>query len=173
MRALLAVLMGVVWALAAVAWPDLPPRIPIHFDLAGYADGWADTSVWAWFALPALGTLLGVVFGFLLPRWMLGMARTKSRWLNVPHKAAFLSLPVESRERVVRVPLGWLHAIACCVQGLLGWLVLGSARVADGRWDVLPSWPGFTMLAVLLGCALGLAIATSRAVQREVVSCGQ
>ncbi|MBL8753842.1 MAG: DUF1648 domain-containing protein [Planctomycetes bacterium] len=162
-----------VWVLAAMAWPDLPPRIPIHFDLAGYADGWTETGVLAWFALPALGTVLAAVFGWFLPRWMVRLARANSPWLNVPHKAKFMALPVEARDRAVRAPMAWLHAIAGCVQGLLGWLVCGSARVADGRWDVLPSWPGFAVLAVLLGCAVALAVSASRAVRREASNLAQ
>lgn len=168
MRLLLFGVVVGVWSVALVAWPDLPPRMPIHFDLAGYADGWTDTSVVAWFALPTFGTVLAVGFGWILPRWMVRLARANSPWLNVPNKALFMKLPVEARERAVQAPMVWLHAIACCVQVLIGWLVFGSARVADGRWDVLPSWPGFALLGVLLACALALAVAASRAVRREV-----
>lgn len=168
MRTALVVAMGVVWALAVAAWPGLPERMPCHFDFAGRPDRWTTTSGWAWFALPALGTALGILFGFMLPRWMVALARANSRWLNVPHKAQFAALPAEARERAIRAPLVWLRALACCVQGLLGWIVFGSARVADGRWQVLPSAPAFGMVGALLGCAVGLAVAGSRAVRREV-----
>jgi uncharacterized membrane protein len=167
-RWLLLVAMVSLWAMALSAWPGLPPRIPIHFDLAGYADGWADTSVVAWFALPALGTMLALVFGVLLPWWMVRLARSNSPWLNVPRKRQFMALPVEARVRAVQAPMRWLHALAVVVQALLGWLVFGSARVADGRWDVLPSWPVFTLLGVLLACAVALPVAATRAIGREV-----
>ncbi len=168
MRTLVVMAMVVVWAIAAVAWPDLPPRIPIHFDLAGVADGWTDTSLLAWFALPAFATGLGVVFGWLLPWWMLRLARANSPWLNVPRKQQFRALPLEARERAMQAVGVWLYAIATSMQMLCGWLLFGSARVADGRWDVLPSWPGFSLLAVIVGCAIALAFATSRSVRGEV-----
>lgn len=170
MRTLVVVTMVVVWVIGAVAWPDLPPRIPIHFDLAGVADGWTDTSRLAWFALPALATGLGVVFGWLLPWWMLRLARANSPWLNVPHKQQFRALPLEARERAMQAVVVWLYAIAASMQILFGWLLFGSARVADGRWDVLPSWPGFSLLAVIVGCAVTLAFATSSAIRREAAS---
>jgi uncharacterized membrane protein len=168
MRALLVLAMLGPWALAIAAWPELPERIPIHFDAAGRPDGWAGKSAWWWFALPALATAIGALLAFGLPRWMVAMARSNSPWLNVPRKQQFMALPVDARERAIRAPLPWLTALACCVQVLIGWIVHGSARVASGEWDVLPAPPSFVLVGTVIACAIGLAIAGTRAVRVEI-----
>lgn len=158
------------WAVAAIAWPELPPRIPMHFDAAGRPDGWVATSAWVWFSLPALGTVLGFGLGLLLPRWVIGMARANSPWLNVPNKRAFVQLPEAARVRAVIAPAKWLAVLALAIQMLLAWIVFGSARVASGTWDVLPPWPSYALLAAVLACAGCLALAGSRAVRREIAA---
>jgi len=168
MRALLLLSMLAVWALAAAAWPQLPARVPIHFDLSGRPDGWAARSAWWWFLLPALATTIGAMMGWLLPRWMVAMARANSRWLNMPRKAEFMALPVAARERAVHAPLAWLSALVVGVQALTGWIVYGSARVAVGDWQALPPVVSFALVAALLACASGLGIAGARSVRREV-----
>lgn len=158
-----------VWVLAAVAWPELPERIPVHFDIGGRADRWvAKSAVW-WFLLPALATAVGLLLALALPRWMVAMARSNSPWLGVPDKRRFAALPVEARERAIRTPLPWLHALATCVQVLIGWTVHGSARVATGAWQTLPSVPSFVLVGTLLACAGGLTVAGVRAVRREIM----
>jgi uncharacterized membrane protein len=170
MRVVLAVSMLAVWLLAAFAWSDLPDRVPIHFDAAGRPDGWVARSAFWWFALPALATTFGLLLGVALPRWMVAMARANSRWLNVPRKAEFMALPIDARERAIRAPMAWLVLLACLLQALVGWIVFGSARVATGAWATLPAPASFVMIAAVLACAIGLAVAGSRAVRREVES---
>lgn len=176
MRRLQVVLVVVVlanWALAAWSWPDLPERIPMHFDAAGRADGWVRRSPWYWFALPALGTALALALGLLLPRWLRTLARANSPWLNVPHRRAFAALPVQARERAVAAPAGWLALLGITMQLLLGWIVLGSARVAGGAWQQLPPWPSYLLVGAVLATALGLCVAGSRAVRREIARAGR
>jgi len=129
-----------VWGLAAWLWPGLPERVPMHFDLAGRPDGWVEKSVLVWFGLPTLATAVGAVLGLLLPVWMVRLARANSRWLTV---------------------------LACLVQGLFGWIVFGSSRVAVGRWDVLPATPTLVGISAIVLCAIALAFAGSRAVKQE------
>jgi uncharacterized membrane protein len=168
MRVVLVLSLLAVWALAAIAWPKLPARVPIHFDAAGRPDGWVERSAWWWFALPALATVLALLLGFALPRWMVAMARANSRWLNMPRKAEFMALPADARERAIRAPLAWLVLLACLLQVLVGWIVFGSARVATGAWATLPAPTSFVLIGAVLACAIGLAVAGSRAVRREV-----
>jgi hypothetical protein len=159
-----------VWGIAIAEWPALPARVPIHFDLAGRADGWMAKSAWTWFALPLPGTVLGLGFGFLLPHWMVALARRNSRWLDMPRKAQFTALPAAARERAVRAPARWLLALACLLEVLLAFVILGSAEVARGDWDVLPTWPAFALVGALLACAAALGFDAARAVRREVVA---
>jgi Protein of unknown function (DUF1648) len=169
MHILLIAAMLLLWGLAAAAWPDLPERLPVHFDIFDRrVDRWAETTWWEWFHKPVLGTSIAAVLGFLLPRWMVALARRNSRWLKVPGMAQFAALPVAARERVVRASVPRLHAALSCWQGLLSYCVFGSARVADGRWGELPPVPLFALMALMLVCVVGLAIASARAVRREV-----
>lgn len=163
---LLLAMLGV-WGLAAWLWPGLPERIPMHFDFAGRPDGWVEKSVLVWFGLPALATAVSAVLGLLLPIWMVHLARTNSRWLNVPRKDLFVQLPVEARVRAVAAPARWLTVLGCLVQGLFGWIVFGSSRVAVGAWDVLPATPTFVGVGAIVLCAIGLAFAGAHAVKRE------
>lgn len=157
-----------VWWLAITAWPVLPDRVPMHFDAVGRPDGWVARSAVAWFSLPALATAMGVGAGWLLPRWMIAMARANSRWLNVPRKAQFTALPAAARERVVQAPATWLVAMVVAIEGLFAWILFGSAEVAAGRWPVLPTAPLYATLAAVLLCVVAMVIAGGRAVQREV-----
>lgn len=170
LRLLLLAAIAAPWGIAAVAWPELPARIPMHFDAAGRPDGWGETSAWLWFSLPAFGTVLTLALGLGLPRWMAALARANSPWLNVPNKRAFAALPEAARVRAVVGPAKWLAVLALAIQSLLAWIVFGSARVASGAWDVLPPWPSYGLLAVVLACAGCLAVAGSRAVKREIAA---
>jgi uncharacterized membrane protein len=168
MRIVLLASLLAVWGLALAAWPELPDRIPVHFDALGRPDGWAARHAAWWFLLPGLGTVLGVGVGILLPRWMVALARANSPWLNVPRKREFMALSADARERAVRAPAACLTWLAIMVQVLLGWIVHGSARVAVGDWTVLPPVPTFVLIGGLLAIVAALVVAGARAVGREV-----
>lgn len=47
----------------ALLYPSLPQQVPVHFNLWGRADGWADKSIWSVFGLTlALPALLALVW---------------------------------------------------------------------------------------------------------------
>ena len=58
---------ALVWAGTAVAYPRLPERVPIHWNLSGEVDGWGDRS-WAAFLTPAL--MLGMLGLFAALPWL-------------------------------------------------------------------------------------------------------
>ena len=158
------------WVLAGWWWGELPERIPIHFDGFGNADGWAQRSWWAWFAMPVLATGIALGFGLVLPRVMVALAKSNSPWLNVPNKKAFTALPEDARVRAVRGPATWLSGLAIAVQVLFVWITFGSARVATGAWSRLPPGPSYALIAAVLACAACLAVAAHRAVRREIAA---
>ncbi len=167
-RMLLVLVLLADWGAALWWWSALPERVPIHFDLNGVPNGWAERSLWWWFLLPALGTGLCLGFGVLLPRWIRALAKSNSRWLNVPHKERLAALPEAARVRAVAASTGWLEGLAVLVAVLFGWIVNGSALVAVGTWSRLPSWPSFLLVGAVVASGAGMAFASSRAVQREV-----
>lgn len=60
-----ALLAIVSWVIAILFWDKLPQVIPTHFGISGMADDWQNKSIlWA-FMLPAVQTLMVVMFGFL------------------------------------------------------------------------------------------------------------
>ena len=53
------------WVIAIFFWDKLPQIIPTHFGISGMPDDWQNKSIlWA-FMLPAIQTLMVVMFGFL------------------------------------------------------------------------------------------------------------
>ncbi|MCB9884797.1 MAG: DUF1648 domain-containing protein [Planctomycetes bacterium] len=168
LRYTLVLSMLAVWGLAVQAWPDLPARIPMHYDLAGQPDGWVDKSLVSWFGVPAFGTLLGVVMGLLLPRWVVGMARRNSPWLNVPDKKRFMALSEAGRVRAVQPVAAGLSWVVLLMQGLLAWLVVGGARVATGEWAALPSWPMLLPIAGIGFVVVVMLVLSRRCIRQEV-----
>ncbi|MFO1077814.1 MAG: DUF1648 domain-containing protein [Planctomycetota bacterium] len=166
LRLVLGLLIAGQVALAIALWPELPERIPLHFDAAGWPDGFGAPDV-EWFVIPGLLALFGAGCGYGLPLLARHLARTNSGLLNVPDRERFRALPEEARVRAV-APLGpWLCAIACELQLLTAFLVDGTWRIATGRWQRLPPALLYGLLAVVLATAIGLAVANARAVRRE------
>lgn len=165
---LLVVALLLPWAVSIAFWPSLPERLPMHFDAAGRPDSFVERGLLPWFGLAAFGTLLGVVLGLLLPRWMRRLAERNSPWLNVPDAARFRQLPTDARVRAVAGPCVWLQAIGIELQVMVAWLLFGMQRVATKAWDVLPPLPSFLLVGAVVLSALLLAVHGKRAVRGEV-----
>lgn len=160
--------LAVLYTLAVLLWQDLPARIPVHFDLEGRPDAYVDRSALAWFGLPATATIFVALFVFVLPNWMVRLARTNSPWLNMPDRTRFRALPAEARERVVARVVAFLPMLALLTQILLGYILYGTAQVAHQQWDRLPPLPGVGIVLAMLACALGLVVCSFRSVRTEV-----
>ncbi|MBZ0150212.1 MAG: DUF1648 domain-containing protein [Planctomycetes bacterium] len=163
----LVVAMVAVWWTAASAWPELPARIPMHFDLSGRPDRWTTTSIWSWFGLPALATGIGLVFGFLLPWVATRLAAKHPTWINVIGRRRFQMLPAAARVRVVAAMMTWLVWLAVALQALMFELVRGTAAVATGAQATMPPVPLFVLLAVVLTIVAGVVVSQVRALRRE------
>jgi len=141
------------WSLALWLWPDLPERIPLHFDGSGAPDRYGAKTPWNWFLLPGIATLLVGLFSFVLPPWIESLAARNSVWLNVPRRADFVRLDPAARVRAVRPVHAMLLSISAELALLFAALLWGTARVASGAWERLPT-------ALVLG-AFGLLLATT------------
>ncbi|MCK5945340.1 MAG: DUF1648 domain-containing protein [Planctomycetes bacterium] len=170
MRSILVLAMLSVWGLAAWFWPELPERIPMHFDMAGDPDRFADKSVWSWFLMPTLGTVLTIGVGLLLPGWIRSMAASNSALLNMPDRRRFRALPTEARLRVVEHTMLPLRILALLLQGLFAWIVYSSAQVALGHWSRLPTGTTIAFVAAVIVCATWLCLRSLGAIAREATA---
>jgi hypothetical protein len=111
---------------AAMGYPDLPARIPTHFNANGVADGFGPRSNW-WF-LPGISVassvlLIGVVL--MIPR--------RPDLLNLPSKPQILALPPAAQCAVVRQAQPGLMMLGFLTAAMVAYLQYASWTVAMGR----------------------------------------
>lgn len=169
LRILLGLLIAGQVALAVVLWPELPESIPQHFDGYGRPDAFGPKDA-EWFVIAGVIAALGAVFGYGLPWLVRRLARSNSGLLNVPDRERFRALPEAARVRAVAGLSPWFCAIACELQILVAFLIVGTWRVATARWDALPPVVLYGVLAALLTTAICLAVQNVRAVRREIAA---
>lgn len=122
------------------AWPELPERIPVHFDASGEATRWAVTSFWSWFTVPLLALAM-VALNY-------GLASAMRRWprlVNLPDKRRLLDLPPERRQRVLAPIKDMVYALSIPLLLMFGLIQIGTYREAHGF-----SATGFTIAALVL-----------------------
>lgn len=159
----------VLWLRAAAWYPRLPERFPIHFDIAGKADGWAAKSAATWFLLPGVSLAMTVLLVGLGLGGIRSLARHAPWLINVPRKERFLKLSADGRVAVMRPMLNFLAYVAVLETGLFLWIVEGTGRVATGSAATLAVWPVFIFLAGVLGVLPIGIVATIREIERVAV----
>ena len=108
-----AALLALMWIGGVIAYQRLPQRFPIHFDVAGRADGWAERAAEGfvlWMLLPVIATLTSLIL-----RWAPRAARSNPTLWNIPHKKEFLALDSERREPIqamLAASMAWLMVVA-------------------------------------------------------------
>lgn len=143
------------FAAAALLWPTLPERVPIHFDFAGRPTTWARTSMLSWFGLPLLAAAMTL--------FLYGMGRVSDRapelW-NVPEKKRFLALSPAARAPIVAYLSRFMAWSAVMVSLTFIGIHVGVYQTAMGRSTGL-SWQshlfGLAPIGVLLLLALRIA----------------
>ncbi|GAB6876770.1 DUF1648 domain-containing protein [Thermaerobacter litoralis] len=133
-------------AVGLVAWPDLPDRIPIHFNLRGDADGFgAKASLW--------GLLGAGVFVY-------GLLTAMMRW-----PASLLNWPIEPRPEtaaaMARTSRYLLRGVKVLIMGAWLHLTAGVIAVGMGWWVGLTPW-FFLWIVALLALVLGGCAAVYR-----------
>jgi uncharacterized membrane protein len=133
-RLLNTVLLVALFAGSAWAYPRLPGRIPMHFDLAGRPDAWAGRSIFSWFMLPTVAALLA---GFM--RWISGVgARNPHTW-NLPEKRRFLAMSPQARAPIVARMQEFLALVGVLVTALMGAIQVAVYQAATGT-GMEPAW---------------------------------
>lgn len=82
---------ALLWIFSLRALPNLPARIPVHFDLSGQADRWSEGAL-AWLSMPMFAT--GMAIALLLLTFFL---QKRPDMVNVPGKARVQKLPPRFR----------------------------------------------------------------------------
>jgi hypothetical protein len=147
--------LAAVWTLAAMWWPTLPAKIPLHFDGAGVPDRWGPASVANWFMLPFIATWITVLIGGIAV-FLPAIARHYPGLVNVPQKKRWVALPPEERIRTCE-PMRWLLGlVGLFTNGLFVWILWGTRWVAMDPDPANPTrtlggmWPIFAMAGLLL-----------------------
>lgn len=150
MRRFVIALLIAFWVFCIIAWPSLPERIPIHYNMRGRPDGWADALV-GWFALPAVATLTILFFQVIVR----AAAVTPNYW-NVPEKQRFLALTEEQRRPIIGELITMLHITALYTLVIMIVIQASTYFTATGRGDGLSLlfhlvfWPGLIGLIAYL-----------------------
>lgn len=132
----------VVWVWAATVLPD---RVPVHFGAGGGADSWGSrTEALAIFAVAGAG--IALVMGLCL----LAVRQRRWAWINVPHKEWWIATP-ERQERMRRMALTDLGAIAVATMVLLIVLLAGTVEAAGQPDPALPWWFFLVLGSFLVG----------------------
>jgi uncharacterized membrane protein len=143
-------LLAALYAGSAAAYPRLPERIPIHFDLAGNPDGWASTSLLSWFLLPLIATAMA---GFL---FVIGrVSEYRPELWNIPEKPRFLALPAEARAPIAARLRAFLALMAVMITALMGVFQVEVFVTATGQASAKP-WL-MTGAIVLMLVAIGVS----------------
>jgi len=116
------------------AYPRLPARVPMHFDLAGRPDRWSGRSglvVLVVFAAVMTGILYLIIR--LTPKWAIN-----PRYLNIPRKEEFLRLPAEKQAAYWAVYREFFAGLAAAINLLFYLILRGTIRIAEGSASLLP-----------------------------------
>ncbi|HEX6909097.1 MAG TPA: DUF1648 domain-containing protein [Longimicrobium sp.] len=148
-RLLNAVLLLALFAGSAWAYPRLPERIPIHFDLTGQPDGWASRST-GWFLLPVIALALAAFLHAVAAY----SANHPETW-NVPDKRRFLALDPQARAPItakLRAFVAWVGVVVTAMMCVIQAAVF---RAATGASRGLPPWAMAAIVASVLVMVAG------------------
>lgn len=134
-RLLNLVLVGLLFAGSAWAYPRLPARIPMHFGVSGRPDRWEGRSLVSWFLLPAITAALA-----LFMRWIADVGARHPHTWNVPDKARFLALAPEARAPIVAKLQEFVAVVSVMVTVLMGAVQAGVYQAARGNEAAAPVW---------------------------------
>jgi uncharacterized membrane protein len=161
------------FAVAILGHAAQPARVPVHFDLAGVPDRWADKSWGNTLAVPLVA--VGITALLYASAQLVGWARKHPDLLHLPDKAAFLALPPDLQEPIWRQMKAMIYWLAVPVTVVFLVMEVLAVRAAEsGRLQV---WPMFALTGLITGLIFVLlAVLTnrlSRAVRRAIAAGAQ
>lgn len=128
----------------ALIYPSLPQQIPVHYNLWGRADGWADKSVWSVFGLT------GILLPLLALIWWSGtaMGRMASKDASAQSHDAFSPHAGKQGQR----QLAAAQALGLDAR------VYSARRLYAQTQAVVPSFSGLALALVLAVKVINLAV---------------
>ena len=132
-----------------VSYFALPDRFPIHFDLAGNPDGYAQRGgggFFVWMLLPVVALCMS-----WLMRWAPRAARSNPSLWNIPRKQEFLRLTPEQQEPIQRGmadTMAWLTLMTTLMLAVLQASVFAAAHGHTSGWLLAVMLLGFTIVSV-------------------------
>lgn len=157
-RQLNLLLLGALFAGSLMVYPRLPARFPMHFDLSGTPDVWAERSVLSWLLLP----MIAAATALLLEMASRMSVRNPQLW-NVPEKRRFLALTPEERAPIVHRLQSFigLVGVTCTVVMMVVQASIFLAAIAP-----VPRMPIYILIpiALLMGVLLVLGLRMNRAI---------
>lgn len=123
------------WAVALLAWSDLPQRIPMHFDFSGQPDAWGSKGM-----LVVLPIILLVLYALL------------TLLARVPHVYNYpVAITPENARTQYRLARSLITEMKAVTSLALAYLTWGVIAVARGAREDLGEW---FLLALLLALAV-------------------
>ena len=162
LRAIQYLLLTAYLTISIALYQKLPDRFPIHFNINGVADGWADKSILSWFALPLIATALVAMFNAIG-----SLAANKPQLWNIPKKTEFLTLSPEARRPITQMMENFMTLTAICLLLLFISLQISMYQVAAGLINTMP-WHTTLGLILILGVVVGGSIVFTVRVRRAV-----
>lgn len=150
------------WMIAVSWWPELPNRIPMHFDFAGQPNRYDDRSMW--WILPGIATAIGGLMSFL-GLWIPSRARHSTTGFSVPEPKLYNKLSPERRVQMVEPLALALNFLGAFIVACFTILMNDMARIATNEITLLPSWPLWIFLPIVLGTVLGVSIGTKKRIR--------
>jgi uncharacterized membrane protein len=134
----------------SAAYPKLPGRVPMHFDIAGRPDRWSGRSgLIVLLVLAAALTAVLYVIIALSAKWA-----ANPRYLNIPRKEEFLRLPAEKQAAYWAVTREFFAGLAASVNLMFLLILEGTVRIAKGAASLLPFKalaPALVVMALVMG----------------------
>jgi len=164
-----ALFLGILALYVALRWTELPARIPVHFDIDGEADRWADKGPLV--ALLLIGLPLAMTALLYASTLAIGLARRYPWMLNIPYKKAILALSPETQQPLWALLREMVAAIALGGNALFVVLSLGVVQTATGDAE-FPHEMIWILLGGLLAIAVGYILALT-ALARQLAQSGE
>jgi len=143
-----AIVILILFIYALATYSALPEKIPIHFTVHGVPDSWADKSWSVWLTLPLVA--LGLSCLFYATTYLVDVAKKHPKWLSLPKKKEFLSLPEEKQAPIWRKMKSMLYWMTFPMNLMILYAFHTTYTMAVGTAESLVMWPVWACMGAIL-----------------------